>query len=439
MSTGEEDAVEPTGETLIAAGGKARWLKLFSSAVIDQAALSAANFLVGLLLIRHTSDADYGHYVLGFTTLLLLTGIQGSYIGGPLSVLAPRKTPEQKRQMLATLYHQSGRWIARAGFLLAVLCGLAGLSGLLTVGYAVMGAVYCATAATALNREYLRTGLMIYERPQAVLRADLVYVALLVSGAVAAAFLTSPAAPWAFAAMALAALAGGLVARRALAGDPGLDGPEQPGLWRELAPLGAWAVAGCIIHWSFSQGYNYVVAATLDLAAVAAVNATRLLMMPANLMVSGIKQLLLPMAARWHEQSGLDAMLKRLFLFAGIVAVLHLIYFGLLWVLRDWVFAELLRKEIAQRDLMLALWMGVFLLSGVRDLCMTALLVREKFRTMTWLTSAAAVLALTSCWLGMQWHGVAGAIIGLMLGETVNLVGVLVLIARERRQDPPAA
>ena len=437
--SGEEDAAEPTGETTIAAGGKARWLKLFSSAVIDQAMLSATNFLVGLLLIRHTSDEDYGHYVLGFSTLLLLTGIQGAYIGGPLSVLAPRQTPERRRQMLATLYRQSGRWIVRLALAIAVLSGLAGVLGLLTPLYAGMGAIYCATAATALDREYLRTGLMIYERPQAVLRADIAYVVVRVSGAGAAAFLVSPAAPWVFGVSALAALAGGLVARRALAGNPGLDGPELPGLWRELAPLGGWAVAGSMIHWSFSQGYNYVVAGTLDLAAVAALNATRLLMMPANLMVTGIKQLLLPMAARWHEQSGLDAMLRRLLLFAGVVAGLTLLYFAVLWLLRDWVFAEVLRKEIAERDRMLALWMSVFLLSGVRDLCMTGLLVRERFRTMTGLTSVAALLALSSSWWGMQHYGMAGAIVGLLLGETVNLVGVLLLIARERHRAVPAA
>ena len=433
MSGGEEDAAGPNAEAVIAAGGRARWLKLFSSAVIDQAMLSASNFLVGLVLIRHTSDEDYGHYVLGFTTLLLLTGVQSAYIGGPMSVLAPRQTPERRRQMLATLYHQSGRWIVRLALAIAVGCGLAGLVGLLTPLYAGMGAIYCATAATALDREYLRTGLMIYERPQAVLRADFAYVVFLLAGAGTAAFLFSPAAPWVFAASAVAALAGAVLARRALAGDPGLQGPELPGLWRELAPLGGWAVAGSMIHWSFSQGYNYVVAGTLDLAAVAALGAARLLMMPANLMVSGIKQLLLPMAARWHEQSGLDAMLRRLVAFAGIVAALHLVYFGLLWLLRDWVFTELLRKQIVQRDLILGLWMSVFLLSGVRDLLMTGILVRERFRTMTWLTSGAAVLALTSCWLGMQWYGVAGAIIGLLLGETVNLAGVIALIARERR------
>jgi O-antigen/teichoic acid export membrane protein len=274
---------------------------------------------------------------------------------------------------------------------------------------------------------------MIYERPQAVLRADLVYVALLVSGVAAAALLTRPAAPWAFAAMALAALVGARLAYRELARAPGLHGEELSGLWRELAPLGGWAMAGWLVYWSFSQGYNYVVAGTLDLAAVAALNAVRLLLMPANLMVSGIKQLLLPMAARWHQSLGLDPMLRRLLGFAAVVMVLSLIYFGLLWLLRDWVFEVLLKKRFADRDQLLLLWMLMFLISGLRDLLMTGLLVRERFRSMTGLSSVAAVLSLLTCWLGTQYYGVAGAILGLVLGEAINLLGVLWLTIRERR------
>lgn len=418
------------------AGGRGRGLRLFSSAVIDQAILSAANFLVGLLLIRHASDQDYGHYVLGFTALLLLTGLQNAYIGGPLSVLAPRQTPEHRQQMLATLYRQSGRWIVRCALLLALLGALAGFLGWLAPLNAVLLTVYAATAATALDREYLRSGLMIYERPEAVLRADLAYVALLVLGAGAAARFATPAAPWAFAAMALAALVGAGLARRALGATPGLQGPELPGLWRQLAPLGGWAMLGCLVHWSFSQGYNYVVAGTLDLVAVAAINAVRLLMMPANLMVSGIKQLLLPMAARWHQDQGFDPMLRRLALIAALIAGLTLAYFGLLWLLRDWVFLELLRKPVADRDRMLLLWMLVFLLAGVRDLLMTAVLVRERFRQMTWLSAVSALLALIACWQGMQLYGVGGAIIGLLLGELLNLIGVAWLIGRERRRTP---
>lgn len=423
------EAVDAPG----AGAGRSRWLKLFSSAVIDQALLSAANFLVGLLLIRNCSDEDYGHYVLGFTALLLLTGLQGAYIGGPLAVLAPRQSPERKRQMLASLYRQSGRWVARVALGLALLCGAFGLLGWLSPPLALLGAVYCLVANFALQREYLRTGLMIYERPQAVLRADLVYVVLLVSGVAAAALLTRPAAPWAFAAMALAALVGARLAYRELARAPGLHGEELSGLWRELAPLGGWAMAGWLVYWSFSQGYNYVVAGTLDLAAVAALNAVRLLLMPANLMVSGIKQLLLPMAARWHQSLGLDPMLRRLLGFAAVVMALSLIYFGLLWLLRDWVFEVLLKKRFADRDQLLLLWMLMFLISGLRDLLMTGLLVRERFRSMTGLSSVAAVLSLLTCWLGTQYYGVAGAILGLVLGEAINLLGVLWLTIRERR------
>jgi len=126
-------------------------------------------------------------------------------------------------------------------------------------------------------------------------------------------------------------------------------------------------------------------------------------------------------------------MLRRLLAFAAVVMALSLIYFGLLWLLRDWVFAVLLKKQFADRDQMLLLWMLMFLLSGVRDLLMTALLVREQFRSMTGLSTVAAVLSLLTCWLGTQHYGAAGAILGLVLGEAINLVGVLGLILRERR------
>ncbi len=41
-----------------------RLLRLFSTAVVDQVVLSGASFLVGFLLIRRTSDFDYGMFVL---------------------------------------------------------------------------------------------------------------------------------------------------------------------------------------------------------------------------------------------------------------------------------------------------------------------------------------------------------------------------------------
>ena len=61
---------------------------MFSSAVVDQAVLSAANLLVGVLLIRRSTDLEYGWYVLVWNALLLLTALQNAFIGPPMVVLS---------------------------------------------------------------------------------------------------------------------------------------------------------------------------------------------------------------------------------------------------------------------------------------------------------------------------------------------------------------
>ena len=66
--------------------------------------LSAANFIVGILLLRNTVDADYGLYVMAFSTLLLVSGVQGALIQGPMVVIAPKKTEDQRLQMVGGLF-----------------------------------------------------------------------------------------------------------------------------------------------------------------------------------------------------------------------------------------------------------------------------------------------------------------------------------------------
>ena len=46
--------------------------RMLGSAVTSQAVLSAASFAVGLLLIRHTSDLQYGYFILASSAVLLI-------------------------------------------------------------------------------------------------------------------------------------------------------------------------------------------------------------------------------------------------------------------------------------------------------------------------------------------------------------------------------
>src|SRR5262249_45103765 len=142
-------------------------------------------------------------------------------------------------------------------------------------------------ACAVLNREYFRMVLFAHRRPVEVLRADLAFVCVIVIGAYIATR-ANTASTVAVVGLCLAAVGSGVLLARSLRRIEPWNVAGVPTLFRDIAPLGAWSVSGAAVHWGFSQGYMYIVAAMLDVRAVAAIAATRLLLMPVNLMTSGM-------------------------------------------------------------------------------------------------------------------------------------------------------
>jgi O-antigen/teichoic acid export membrane protein len=410
-------------------------LRLFSSAVIDQALLSATNFLVGLLLIRHTSDTDYGHYVLAFNTLLLVTSFQGALIGGPLAVLAPKKDAEAKRAMVTNLYGRLLRFCRVATPMLLITAILATVVLGLDREQAMLLAAFTLTTHAALEREYLRSALMLYARPNAVLGADAVYALLLLVTAALSVWLFSPAAPAALLGIGIASWVSTRLSHASFGHEPGWSETPAPNALAEVLPLGYWSAAGSATYWLFYQGYTYLTAIKLDVAAVAALAATRLLLMPVNLLATGVRQILMPTAAGWYREHGMQALLRKVALISLGLVVLMACYDVLLWLLRDWIIDTVLKKHIEQRDLLLAMWIVIFALAVVRDQIMMIFLVRERFRAMTMLTFSCALVSLGLSWWAMGRYGPVGSLIGLAGGELINLAGVVWLTGRQVRKD----
>lgn len=406
--------------------------RLLSSAVVSQAVLSAASLAVGLILIRHSSDAQYGAYILATNAILLLVSLQNAWCSPPLANHLHPLDPPGRAELVGGLYRQQNRaaWLG-GGLGLLVVTGLWAAQRL-TPQTGALVLVSMAAALAVLQREYFRMVLFAHRRTHAVLRTDLVHVGLLVAGV----WLATRTADPALAALGVLGLAG-LVSALRLSGTLHRHEPwcatstaGATDLLGRIAPLAVWSTAGAAIHWSFSQGYIYLVASTLDVTAVAAIAATRLLLMPVNLLSSGIGSLMLPLASRWLQQHGTAVLLRRLGLLAvGLVALL-LGYFALLWLLRDWVFAVVLHKQPAQRDTLLLLWGALFLVSVVRDQLVYLLAAQGRFRGMTLLTACSAAVALTASYAGMHRFGVAGALLGMLVGELANLAGIVRLATR---------
>jgi O-antigen/teichoic acid export membrane protein len=415
------------------AGTSSRLLGLFSTSVVDQILLSAANFFVGFMLIRRTSDVDYGLFVLVQSGILLIVSAQSSWLSGPISVLGPKKSPEVRREMIGAIEVSHKRSLNRLvifallGPLGAYLLGLCG--GLVAI-VAALGVIAC---YSALRREYVRSVLLMYARPNSVLRADLSFIGALFVGALLAAYGPQPGVLWAVGGLVASAWVGSLAAHRSLAKNPGWLGGDATPFWREIRPLGTWAVVGSVIYWSFGQSYNYMLVSRFDLSAVANVNAARLLLMPAFVIALGIKSLLIPSAATWLAESGLKALTKRLLIFGSGIVVLDLIYVGFVWIFRDWLTADFLHKAIGDRDVLLLLWAGLAVTGLMRDILMCALVALERFKPMAWLTGFSAAISLGLMWFGMSWWGPRAVLIGQIVGEITNLAGIVLLLQKQHR------
>ena len=293
-------------------------------------------------------------------------------------------------------------------------------------------------ALAILHREYFRMVLLAHRRPLDVLRTDIVYVVLMLAGVVAATLTPAPAV-CAVLTLSLAAVASGILLARTLRRHEPWSMEGARGILREIAPLAAWSTAGAAIHWTFSQGYIYLVVGTLDVAAVAAIAALRLLLMPVNLVSAGIGSLMLPLASGWLHRHGARLLWRRLCLLALGLAGATLCYFAVVWSLRDWIVLTVLKKEFAQRDELLMLWGAIFLVIVVRDQLAYLLAAQGRFRVLTLLTLVSAAISLAASYCGMLWFGVAGALVGMLLGESINVLGIVILSLGQARRPLSSA
>jgi O-antigen/teichoic acid export membrane protein len=266
------------------------------------------------------------------------------------------------------------------------------------------------------------------------MRIDMLYVVTLVAGAFLATLSSAPAIG-AVLVLCFAALTGGILLSKSLWRHEPWNILGAHGILLQILPVGAWTVAGAAIHWTFSQGYNYLLVGMLDVKAVAAAAATRLLMMPVNMLSTGIGSLMLPTASVWLQHHGTRRVFKRLAVLSFCLAGVAVCYLSLVWLCRDWIFTRIFHKEFAQRDLLLTLWSVIFILMIFRDQMLFLLLARARYRPLTSLTFCSAVLSLGVSYACIVRMGVVGALVGVMSGEILSVAGLVVMGLIEVQRD----
>ena len=111
-----------------------------------------------------------------------------------------------------------------------------------------------------LWREFTRSLLLALHKGGAALKGDAVYAGVLFCGSFTATFLPHPLL-LAVCSIGLAGTLSSLLLTHYLWKFQPWSRNAKPTPLREISAIGGWAAFGSGVHWSFSQGYTYIVAA----------------------------------------------------------------------------------------------------------------------------------------------------------------------------------
>jgi O-antigen/teichoic acid export membrane protein len=413
--------------------------RLMGSTVVSQAVLSASNFFVASYLLRHIGAEPYGFYVLVTTAILLFASLQGSFFLTPTINILPASDLRERQLYIGGLIRLRFRVTIGLSLFIAMATVLAWLTNLAEVDHVGLVLAGVIAGSASMYREFVRSLLLFHHQGGLVLRGDLIYSGLLIAGSVGGALLPSPAAMTVLGLGLAALVSSALFTYRLWEFEPWVR-TDPPAVMQRIASTGGWSAFGAMIHWSFGQGYTYLVAALLDVKAVAALAATRLLLMPLNLLSSGVSQSMYTLVSRWFVADGLSGTLRRVAKITLALLALGMVYVVVAWLARDLFFDVVLKRVFNDQDRLIALWSLLFLMMLIRDQLNCVLVVLSKLKLLSYITMASAVTALVIMTIALPRIGPPGALFGIIAGEMVNMLGMgLLLMFGRSRQPKPAA
>ncbi len=397
-----------------------------SATLFEQAVVSATGFLVLLFFARHLSVVDWAALSFAFGLLLIAQGMQLSIVILPMISFSQGRSPGAEAQA-----HWA--WINRA-VLLAML-GLALLTAaLMWLGNGSwMGTSFLYAALLmppAFAYELLRRRLILASRFDTLARTGLAWAGGAALGVAANLVVDGPAI--------LAALSFWPAMLLSWA----VSGQREPLRWSApsagwLAPLRAFAppaVGSSLAMAGYSVAIQGLLGGMAGAQAVAAFNATRMLIQPVNTLIGAFNNLDMPRSANAYAQGGRSLLrfqarsMLRLLLFGGAYLLLVVLFTApLLSLLFDGRYSE---PELAWA------WLSVGLLMLVATPAENAFYVTRNTRRLLLSRLAAAAVGCGFGWFGIAQWGAVGAVLGIAMGWSVALIGGVAALWSVRKHGP---
>ncbi len=391
-------------------------------ALVDQALVSGVNFTTGLVLARYLSQASFGYYVLLFSVLLFVNGLQTALITAPMMVLAPRYAPGQRAQYINSVWvvqivGYAVLAVAVTALLLAVRPWLP--ASLLESGVASLVLVLL----SYLGQEFVRRLLFVRHFSLSALVADFISYgfqlgAILVL--IARQELSLGAVIWVSGATSLLSCVFGII--RLAPAPAAVSRADLRATCREQWNHGRWLVQSRVAEWGSNQIYLFVVASLLSVSATATLAATRNLLGFTNIMMLSLENFVPSTLTRQFLAGGIEAGVQWVRRFRLVLVSSMGAYCLAVAIFADPLMRLLYGPEYGGTQTVVRLVALCYVLVALKSPTMIALRALSEPRWVFYGFLISSLVSVTISGPLVLWGGLVGAASGMIVSQVILLV-----------------
>lgn len=406
-------------------------------ALLDQALVSATNFLIGLYFIHFSTKHEYGSYSIAFGVILLIVSFGSALITTPMTVLAPEKKLEEQQHFCNSLLISQYILLIPIAVIVSVLSYILYALDVYDYEFLCMILALAFAAFGVLIHEFFRRFNYLMLKPVHVFWADfrfscMMFILLIIAGI----YIKTSLSVWAIVFYGASAGLSGLISF-VLAGFSGsLDIQSARKAIAEAWQHGRWSLGGVSITWIQSQSYAYFLAVLSGTSSVAEANAARLLFAPASMLATSMMNVFMPRMVRLKTAGNLTAAVQ-----LGRKALLFLVlvtacYAAIILLCSDWLISSVFTTQYVNINVYIVAWVVVILLQAVRANSSSLLQIVREFKLIMIANAVSALVVIASTAYLIGAYGAVGGITALALGEAVLAVLLWGIFHRVRTAYP---
>lgn len=397
--------------------------KAISISLLNQIVSSGTNFILGLFLVRILSPVEFGLYGISFAISLFFTGIGNALFLTQMVVRIPDKLAADLLPYTARIFILTSLYILASALIMLLVIVLSSISHYSISHYSDLGLAITSLAATYLLKDFfIRHAYSLYKEKRALVVNISLALALCAIGFFLSTTENNITATDSLiavsAAQAFAAFIGFLLSGLPL---KSITRPELLNDARELFHGGKWSVLAHIIISVRSQAYTLIVASFMGPAGVARLNAARIFITPATMLMPALGQVFLPRIANARATDPRQG--RRIGLFFSMIMFGAVVIYSVVVLASFQHISSLVVGTKYQSLFWLVFWWSIYnCITTLKSGQELIIIANKQFRIQAIINAIAAILALGLVTLLFINFAEIGAIIGQTLAEIVVFI-----------------